>query len=122
MGKGASSKARGLSNYRKATIRKSKLADYALHPIKSKGKAKSFNDLGYNMKNIKLLEKDIKNALKGANIGSFRKSKTGTNLYNVTINLKGPNNKIGEFTSIWETTSTNKSPNLVSIYKKKKEK
>lgn len=120
MGKGCSSKGKNLTNYRHATIRKSKLADYSLHPIKSNGKYLPFKKIGYTMKNISLLKADIKKAIKIATISGFKKSKTGEDIFTVPIVLTGPNKKSDKFLSVWKTEKSNKTPDLVNIYKKEK--
>ena len=51
-------------NYRRAVIRRSRISDYLLNPLKSKGKAEWLRSLGYNMRNQARLQEDVRGGLR----------------------------------------------------------
>lgn len=53
-----------MRNYKRAIIRRRRVSDYLLNPLKSKGKAEFLKSLGYHMRNQDRLQSDIREGLK----------------------------------------------------------
>ena len=101
-GRGASSGiSKRLPNYKNAIIPKDKIGNYLLNPSNknNQGKAKLFNNIGYNMQNKQRLKEDLLNGIK-RNKAILQKENKGIKTYKVDIEL-GLNKKI-QFKTVWQ--------------------
>jgi len=103
-----------LKGYNKAKITNSKLGNYILNPTKSPGKSKYFFELGYNMKNAKRLQADIKEKLKNNKALHYGKNEFGDDIYQVNM-LLGINKK-SMTTTIWAIKPGKNYPEFVTAY------
>lgn len=105
-GRGANYKIKGSkkSIAKNAVIVRRKLKDYLLNPAKSNGKYKIFNKLGYNMKNWKRLEMDLRQglnkAVKEEQLKFIRNNSHGESIYNAKVVL-GFGKKKDEIVTGW---------------------
>ncbi len=115
-GRGASSGGGRLPNYKNAVIARNKLKNYLLNPSKSNGKSVFFNSLGYNMKNFRRFEADIREGLKTAPAVANIVNKYGHTVtaYNVTMPL-GINKTAMVLTS-WQRDEGSKVPRFITAY------
>ncbi len=115
-GRGSSSGAKPLPNGKHAEIARNKLKNYLLNPSKSPGKAKFFNSLGYNMRNFRRLESDIRRELKTAPAVSSIENRYGhaVTAYEVTMPL-GINRRAMVLTA-WQRDEGSKIPRLITAY------
>ncbi len=104
-----------LPNFKNAVIARDKLKNYILNPSKSNGKSKFFNDLGYNMKNYKLLEAHIMQKLATNKALKYEKGKDGRISFQVNMAL-GVNRKEMVLTA-WSIDAGSKIPRFVTAYK-----
>ena len=105
-----------LPNAEKAIIPIEKLSEYALHPVKSRGKHIVFERaLGYNLSNAELLRENLK-----TNIKSFEANPTEDNgygqKYEVVVSLKGENGNTAEVFTCWIVEHGTEEPRLVTAY------
>lgn len=119
-GRGSSSGTKShLPNYKNAVIDvHGKLKNYLLNPKKSNGKADFFKSIGYNMKNHKTLEKDIRNGLKRNPATEYKTNKYGHTAYSVNMEL-GINKKSDVVTG-WQIDKGDNKPRFITAYPKKK--
>lgn len=119
-GRGSSSGMKShLPNYKNAVIDvHGKFKNYLLNPDKSHGKADFFNSIGYNMKNSKTFERDIKNGLKSNPATVYKTNKYGHTAYSVDMEL-GINKK-KDVTTAWQIDKGKKAPRFITAYPKKK--
>lgn len=105
-----------LPNYQNVVIRRNKLKNYLLNPNKSKGKADFFRSIGYNMKNWKLLESDIRKGLKNNSAIARIQNKYGNavSVYSVDMPL-GVNKKAIVVTG-WQIDAGTKVPRFITAY------
>ena len=111
-GRGASSGiSKRLPNYKNAIIPKDKIGNYLLNPSNknNQGKAKLFNNIGYNMQNKDRLKEDLLNGIK-RNKAKLQRVDNGKKVYEVNMEL-GINKKIC-FTTIWQVN--NKSTRFIT--------
>lgn len=115
-GRGSSSGAKPLPNGKHAEIARNKLKNYLLNPSKSPGKAKFFNSLGYNMRNFRRLESDIRKELKTTPAVSRIENRYGHTVtaYEVTMPL-GINRKAMVLTA-WQRDEGSKIPRFITAY------
>lgn len=115
-GRGASSGLKKhLPNYKNAVIdMHGKLKNYLLNPQKSNGKAAFFNSIGYNMKNYKTLEKDIRAGLKKNNAIEYQKNEYGHTPYSVSMEL-GVNKKENVITA-WQIDEGKNTARFITAY------
>jgi hypothetical protein len=106
-----------LPNYRRAKIIEAKLKNYLLNPAKSNGKFEFFNALGYNMKNARRLESDIREGLKSNKAVAFATNKYGHSAYQVDMQL-GISEKAGVVTA-WQIDKGDNIPRFITAYKKR---
>jgi len=108
-----------LPNAENAVIPVKKFAEYALHPVKGKGKAYAFEHaLGYNLSNVDKLIENIRENLrcfeavaKGENRFGFK--------YEVLMNLLGENGKTANVLTSWIVEHESGDTRLTSAYIKK---
>lgn len=103
-----------LPNYRNAVIHRNKLKNYLLSPEKSNGKADFFNAIGYNMRNYKTLERDIRIGLKSNTAVAFNTDKYGNVSYEVIMEI-GISKKEKVKTG-WRVDNGTKIPRLITAY------
>ncbi|MCL2698015.1 MAG: hypothetical protein FWE74_08035 [Oscillospiraceae bacterium] len=105
-----------LPNVEKVVIPVKKFTDYALHPVKGKGKAYAFERaLGYNSFNCNKLIKNIRTNLK--NFEAIFKGDNGFGLkYEVILNLKGENGKTANVLTSWIIEHGTAETRLTSAY------
>ncbi len=115
-GRGTSSGTKRLPNYKHAEIARNKLKNYLLNPSKSNGKAEFFRSLGYNMKNFRHLEADIREGLKTAPAVAKIENRYGHTVtaYSVTMPL-GINKKTMVLTA-WQRDEGSKIPRFITAY------
>lgn len=121
-GRGASSGGGRLPNYKNAEINRNKLKNYLLNPNKSPAKAKFFNGLGYNTRNWRRFESDIREGLKDnpAKAQIVNKYGHAVTAYEVNMPL-GINRKAMVFTS-WQRDEGSKIPRLITAYPAREDK
>jgi len=93
-----------------------KFTDYALHPIRGKGKAIAFDRaLGYNLTNADKLIENIR-----TNLSRFEAKPKGSNefglKYEVLMNITGENGKIAHVLTSWIIEHESKLIRLTSVY------
>ena len=105
-----------MPNYKKAVIERNKLKNYLLNPSKSNGKHKFFNGLGYNMKNYKKLETDLRTGISKNEASVSITNKYGHTVkgYNVDMQL-GIDSKAIVLTH-WEAEGNSKIPRFITAY------
>lgn len=119
-GRGAASGAKGgakiLPNARRAVIARDKLKNYLLNPNKSPDKAKFFRSLGYNMRNYRRFEADIREEIKTAPAVATITNKYGHTVtaYSVTMPL-GINKKAMVVTG-WQRDDGASAPRFITAY------
>jgi len=109
-----------LPNAEKAIIPIIKFTQYALHPIKSKGKSVVFEKkLGYNINNAnKLIENIRRNII---NFEAFPKGDDGFGMrYQIDMLLIGENGQTANVRTGWIIDNTTNATRLTSAYIKKK--
>ena len=109
-----------LPNYKMAEIRREKLKNYLLNPQKSNGKAEFFRSIGYNMKNYKTLEKDIREGLKNNTAITYGKNKYGNTAYAVNMKIGIGNKK--EVVTAWQIDNGKNNPRFITAYPMKERK
>lgn len=115
----ASGKKAHLPNYKNAVIdTHGKFKNYLLNPTKSAGKADFFNSIGYNMRNYKTFERDIRSGLKNNPAIVYKTNKYGHTAYLVDMEL-GINKKKNVITG-WQIDNGEKKPRFITAYPKKK--
>ena len=107
-----------LLNADQAIISIEKFTEYALHPIKGKGKALAFEQaLGYNLSNAEKLMDNIR-----TNLNNFEAKLKGDNAfglkYEVLMNLTGENGKTASVMTSWILEYEVDYPRLTSAYVK----
>lgn len=119
-GRGAASGAKGgakiLPNARRAVIARDKLKNYLLNPNKNPDKAKFFRSLGYNMRNYRRFEADIREEIKTAPAVATITNKYGHTVtaYSVTMPL-GINKKAMVVTG-WQRDDGASAPRFITAY------
>lgn len=118
-GRGASSGRKRLPNWENAIIARNKLKNYLLNPAKSNGKSAFFADIGYNMKNWKILERDIRLGIKNnpAKEDIVNRYGHAAKAYHVDMQL-GLNKKAIVITS-WKHEEKGK-PRLITAFPERK--
>ena len=118
-GRGASSGIiNRLSNYKNAVISQRKIGNYLLNPTKSNGKSSFFNEIGYNMKNAKRLEQDIRKGLENNKAMSYHEDKFGNKSFDVNIPL-GIGKKV-MVTTAWRIDKGSTAPRFITAYPRDK--
>ena len=113
-GRGASSSiSKRLPNYKNAIIPKDKIGNYLLNPSNknNQGKAKLFNNIGYNMQNKQRLKEDLLNGIK-RNKAKLDKETVYGKTYNVYMQL-GINKKI-KIKTVWKVN--NKETRFITAF------
>ena len=105
-----------LPNAENVIIPIEKFTEYALHPVRSKGKHIVFERaLGYNLSNAELLKENIR-----ANIRFFEANPTMDNgygqKYEVIMSLRGENGNIADVFTCWIVEHGTEEPRLVTTY------
>jgi hypothetical protein len=109
-----------LPNAHEAIIPMEKLTNYALNPIKSRGKWVAFQDaLGYNLHNAHLLAENIKQNLEFFPAVS-RGDKGYGCTYTVLMELIGENGKSANVMTAWIKDNLTNKVRLTSVYVKKR--
>ena len=105
-----------LPNADNAIIPEEKFFDYALHPIKGKGKAYAFDKaLGYNLNNARKLIENIRNNL--TNFEAISKGDNGYGLkYEVLMELLGENGKTANVLTSWIVEHESGNTRMTSVY------
>jgi len=103
-----------------AEIALSKLTEYALEPIKSRGKSVAFRDvLGYTKKNADRLIDNIRRNLK--NFPAEEKGDKGYGkIYTVQMELQGETGKSANVITVWLDDKYIDKMRLISVYIKKR--
>lgn len=109
----------GLPNYKMAVFPRNKFKNYILNPSKDSGKAKYFKSIGYNMKNWKLLNRDIKKKLATNKALKYKANARGDTEYQVNMML-GIGNKKRMTTTAWTIKKGENVPRFVTAYKNDK--
>lgn len=109
----------GLPNYKMAVFPRNKFKNYILNPSKDKGKSKYFKSIGYNMKNWKLLNRDIKKKLASNKALKYETDEYGETAYQVNM-LLGVGNKKIMTTTAWTIKKGENVPRFVTAYKNEK--
>lgn len=113
-GRGAWSRtASVMPNLNQAMIRRAKISNYLLNPKKSKGKQKFFNSIGYNMKNQARLQKDIREAMKGARVRISEPNRYGR--INIQANIEIGITKKSKVVVGWIVRKGSKHPELSTV-------
>lgn len=109
-----------LPNYKNAEIARNKLKNYLLNPKKSNGKFAFFKSLGYNMKNFRRLERDIRSEISKNEAFMTITNRYGheVKVYDVYVNI-GLNKKAIVLTS-WQTDHGTNIPRFITAYPNKK--
>lgn len=116
-GRGASSGIKyRMPNYKNAEIRRNKLKNYLLNPSKSNGKAAFFNSIGYNMKNYKRLEKDIRNGIANSPAVARIENRYGHAVTAYEINIPLGINKSVIVLTAWQRDVGSKIPRFITAY------
>jgi len=106
-----------LPNYRNAIIKRNKLKNYLLNPSKSP-KAAFFHRIGYNMKNFRRFEKDIRKGLKDNPAEVVIKNRYGHEVKAYSVKMSLGINKKAVVVTGWEME--NKKPRLITAYPDKR--
>lgn len=115
MGRG-SSKVGKLPNRKNAIIPRNKLKNYLLNPSKSPDKAKFFRGLGYNMRNFRRFEHDIRNGLENNNAVEVIKSKYGHEVKAYNVNMELGINKKAIVLTNWQVDEGTDVPRFITAY------
>lgn len=107
-----------LPNYKNAEIPQRKIGNYLLNPAKSNGKSAFFNELGYNMKNAKRLEQDIRKGLENNKAMGYHEDKFGNKSFDVNMPL-GTGKKV-MVTTAWRIDNGNTVPRFITAYPREK--
>ncbi len=113
---------KALPNFQNAVIPYVKLTDYALNKNNSGGRDKAIafeNALGYTVDNAGELKANILQHLAFFEATLVKETEYGK-LYEVIINLKGPNGKTANVLSAWIIKTGAAFPSLTSVYITKK--
>lgn len=120
-GRGSSFKTmRHMPNYKNAEIQRDKLKNYILNPSKSNGKAAFFNSIGYNMKNYKRLEKDIRNGIANNPAVAKIENRYGHTVTAYEINMPLGINKSVIVLTAWQKDEGSKIPRFITAYPNKR--
>ncbi|MCL1845651.1 MAG: hypothetical protein FWF77_07090 [Defluviitaleaceae bacterium] len=105
-----------LPNVGNVEISIEKFVDYALDPVKGKGKAYAFERaLGYGLSNADKLIENIRQNLK--NFEAREKGDNGYGFkYEVTMNLTGENGKVADVLTAWIVEHGSGETRLTSAY------
>ena len=106
-----------LPNYKNAVIPRNKFKNYILNPGKS-SKAAFFRAIGYNMKNYKRLENDIREKLKTNKALQYETNDDGDTSFQVNM-LLGISKKEMVSTA-WIIRKGETDPQFITAYKNKK--
>ncbi len=104
-----------LPNRQRAIITGSKIKNYILDPVKSNGKYKYFNELGYTVKNADRLVLDIRKGLRENKAHKYEKNKYGNRAYEVVMTL-GMRKK-GKILTAWQIDKGSNIPRFITAYK-----
>lgn len=105
-----------MPNYKNAVIARNKLKNYLLNPSKSPSKAKFFNGLGYNMKNFKRFESDIRKGLEGNRAVETIKNKYGHEVKAYSVKMELGIDKRAMVLTGWQTDQGSKKPRFITAY------
>lgn len=97
-------------------IKRAKLKDYLLDPVKSKGKSAIFNSIGYTQSYWKQLVGDLRQGLKTADLKFTKIAKDGSSLYKANMEL-GRKGKMKTLT-VWAVKDNKGQLHLVTAYEK----
>ena len=105
-----------LPNAENVVIPVEKFTEYALHPVKGKGKAYAFEQvLGYDLSNVDKLIENIRNNI--TNFESKLKGDNGFGLkYEVLMKLTGSNGRTANVLTGWIVEHGKKETRLTSVY------
>lgn len=118
--RGMESPSKRLPNFKHAEIARNKLKNYLLNPSKDENKARFFRSLGYNMRNFRRLERDIREGLKTAPAVATVENKYGHTVtaYSVSMPL-GIDRKALVLTA-WQRDANSTIPRLITAYPDKR--
>ncbi len=111
-----------LPNHRNAEIARNKLKNYLLNPKKSPGKAKFFRGLGYNMRNFRRFEADIREGLKNNPAHGEVTNKYGHTVTAYTVDMPLGINQTAMVLTSWQCDEGSKIPRFITAYPAKKKK
>lgn len=115
-GRGRTSRLGHLPNYKHAEIARNKLKNYLLNPSKSPDKAKFFNALGYNMKNFRRFESDIREGLKTAPAVARITNKYGHTVTAYSVSMPLGINKKAMVLTAWQRDDGSTIPRFITAY------
>lgn len=115
-GRGAASKLNRLPNYKHAEIARNKLKNYLLNPSKSPDKAKFFRSLGYNMRNFRRFEADIRDGLKTAPAYATVTNKYGHTVTAYSVSMPLGLNKKAIVLTAWQRDEGSSTPRFITAY------
>ncbi len=121
-GRGSGSGIKRVANYKNAEIARNKLKNYLLNPNKSNGKHLFFNSLGYNMKNYKLLERDLRKGLANNHATATIQNKYGHSVTAYEVNMPLGINKKAIVLTAWQRDKGSKVPRFITAYPSKTDK
>ncbi len=98
-----------------SNIAPSKLKDYLLTPKKRNDKSKWLAQIGYNIENWQVLEKDLRNQNLSIDVKPIDKTRYGQ-MYEIRGRLTGPNGRTLLVCSIWMTELSTKITKFITIY------
>lgn len=105
--------------YKYAVIARSRISNYLLNPSKSKGKEKFLRGLGYNMKNQKRLQEDLRKGLQENKARYSEPNKYGT--VHIQVNMEIGVSKRSKVVTGWILRKGSNKPELSTVrpYKEK---
>lgn len=104
-----------LPNHTKAKFPRNKFKNYILNPSKSQSKADFFKRIGYNMKNYKRLQQDIKNKLATNKALKYDANDNGDTMYQVNM-LLGIDGHKRMVATAWIVRKGDNTPQFVTAY------
>ena len=104
-----------LPNCQKAVFPRNKFKNYILNPSKEKSKADFFKSIGYNMKNYKRLEHDIKSKLATNKALRYDTDEHGNTSYQVNM-LLGVGSHKRMVATAWIIRKGDNTPQFVTAY------
>ena len=104
---------REIVNRKKVIIRRSRISDYLLNPLKSKGKAEFLRKLGYNMKNQARLQRDLRDGLKANQARVSEPNKYGT--VHIQVNMQIGIDRKASVVTGWIIRKGNSVPELSTV-------
>lgn len=109
-----------IPGYKKAIIARDKLKNYLLNPHNSNGKSEFFRALGYNMKNWKRLESDLRSGIANNKAIVKIKNRYGHEVEAYTVLMPLGINKKAIVITGWEKDPVANAPRFITAYPEKK--